>query len=107
MNVNINIGPESTEALAARDRIVLVRTRSQFDALECQWKSLFERAGRAPHLFQSYDWLWHWANNYLSAGTSVCLVTGWHGPRLTMVWPLVEVRAGFSKLCWMGQPVSP
>ncbi len=87
--------------------IELVTTRARFDALERDWNALFARAGRGTHVFQSFNWLWHWANVYLAPPTSLALVTGWRQGRLVMVWPLVASRyTGLLQLTWMGAPVS-
>lgn len=87
--------------------IEVVRARAQFDALEKEWNALFERAGRADHVFQSFNWLWHWANHFLEDELALRIVVGRREGRLAMVWPLVEMRAfGLRKLVWMGEPVS-
>src|SRR5262245_20127785 len=75
--------------------LALVSDRSAFDALEAQWNALFERSGRDTQLFQSFNWLWHWCNHYLtndSQGARLAIVTGRRSGRLVMVWPLVIER---------------
>jgi CelD/BcsL family acetyltransferase involved in cellulose biosynthesis len=89
----------------------LVSTRADFDALEDQWNALFERAGRDVQLFQSFNWLWHWANHFLpkagEPGPRLAIVTARIDGRLVMVWPLVSERVGpLTRLTWMGEPVS-
>ncbi|MCC7252162.1 GNAT family N-acetyltransferase [Hyphomicrobium sp.] len=89
----------------------LVTTRAGFDALETSWNDLFARAGRDIHMFQTFNWLWHWANHFLpepgAAGPQLAIVTGRVDGRLVMVWPLVLERIGMLKrLSWMGEPVS-
>jgi CelD/BcsL family acetyltransferase involved in cellulose biosynthesis len=90
----------------------VVRDRAGFDALELDWNELFARAGRDTHLFQTFNWNWHWANHYLSvdttaAKTSLAIVTGRRDGRLIALWPLVVVRGGGLKVVrWMGEPVS-
>lgn len=84
----------------------MVTDRAGFDALEPEWNSLFDRAGRDTHVFQSFNWNWHWANHYL-AGRSLAVVTARVGGRLALVWPLVlERSAGLIVVRWMGEPVS-
>jgi len=86
---------------------VLIADRAQFAALEQEWNDLFARAGRPHQLFQAYDWLRHWANHYLDHRTRLSIVTARQAGRLVMIWPLVATRrAGFTQLCWMGEPVS-
>lgn len=96
---------------AARATLDLVTTRAEFDALEERWNDLFERAGRNTQLFQSFNWLWHWANHFLpadgEAGPKLAIVTAHVDDRLIMVWPLVLERRGvLRRLTWMGEPVS-
>ncbi len=88
-------------------RIEIITTRARFDALESEWNALFERAARPDHLFQDFNWLWHWANHFLDARTKLRVIAGWREGRLAMVWPLVETGSfGLRKLVWMGEPVS-
>jgi CelD/BcsL family acetyltransferase involved in cellulose biosynthesis len=68
-------------------------------------------AGRDTHLFQTFNWNWHWANHYLSAAqpaaTPLAIVTAHRQGRLIGLWPLVLVASGGLKvLRWMGEPVS-
>jgi CelD/BcsL family acetyltransferase involved in cellulose biosynthesis len=87
----------------------LVRTFDAFEALETEWTALFDRAGTDRHLFQSFNWLWHWANHFLrdDAGVSLAIVTARDAGRLVLVWPLVVERSGpVTELAWMGEPVS-
>lgn len=98
---------------ASTDEVTLdlITTREGFDALEASWNALFARAGRDTQLFQTFNWLWHWANHFLAtqgaAGPELAIVTAQAGGQLVMVWPLVVERAGPMKvLSWMGDPVS-
>ncbi|MGE0022738.1 MAG: GNAT family N-acetyltransferase [Hyphomicrobium sp.] len=89
----------------------LVTTRSGFDALEGAWNDLFARAGRDAHVFQTFNWLWHWANHFLADpgtdGTQLAIVTAHADGRLVMAWPLVTEAVGpMTRLSWMGEPVS-
>jgi CelD/BcsL family acetyltransferase involved in cellulose biosynthesis len=98
-------------AEAAAPRFELVTTRAGFDALEEDWNALFERAGRGTQIFQTFNWLWHWANHFLpeagSPGPELALVTARRGGRLVLVLPLVSERVGpIRTLSWMGEPVS-
>jgi CelD/BcsL family acetyltransferase involved in cellulose biosynthesis len=92
-------------------KLDLVTTREGFDALEPAWNALFERVGRNTHLFQTFNWNWHWANHFLArpgeAGPTLAIVTAHVEGRLVMVWPLVLERVGpIKQLSWMGEPVS-
>jgi CelD/BcsL family acetyltransferase involved in cellulose biosynthesis len=85
----------------------LVADRAEFDALQDEWNALFAHAGRPQQLFQTYDWLRHWANHYLNARTRLSIVVARRDECLVMIWPLVATRsAGLTRLCWMGEPVS-
>ncbi|WP_072391913.1 GNAT family N-acetyltransferase [Hyphomicrobium sp. CS1GBMeth3] len=100
-----------TSASAERPLLRVVTTRAEFDALEPAWNALFARAGRNTHLFQTFNWLWHWANHFLpkagERGPGLAVVTAHAEGRLIMVWPLVVERVGpLTVLEWMGEPVS-
>jgi CelD/BcsL family acetyltransferase involved in cellulose biosynthesis len=89
----------------------LVTTRAGLQALEDDWNALFARAGRDIHLFQTFNWLWHWCTHFLpppgARGPRLAIVTARIDDRLVMVWPLVLERTGPIKvLSWMGEPVS-
>ena len=56
--------PSSTPPVLAYD-YGLVTTRAGFDALESEWNDLFDRAGSGQQMFQTFNWLWHWANHFL------------------------------------------
>lgn len=85
----------------------LVTTRAGFDALEDEWNALFERAGRGEQMFQTFNWLWHWANHYLAETDMLAIVTLKRDSQLVGVLPLaVERIAGFKQLVFMGAPVS-
>jgi CelD/BcsL family acetyltransferase involved in cellulose biosynthesis len=90
----------------------LVAERPAFDALESEWNDLFARAGKSTHVFQSFNFCWHWANHYLTSspddptGIKLSIVTGRHNGRLIMLWPLVSQRVrGVRQTFWMGEPV--
>ena len=99
---------------AAQDiELSLITDRAAFEALEADWNALFERAGRPAQVFQTFNWIWHWARHYLSdaeggiAGLNLSIVTGRRDGKLIMVWPLVQERVrGISQIFWMGEPVS-
>lgn len=87
----------------------VITSRSDFDALADDWNDLFSRAARPPHVFQSFGFLWHWANCYHTAQSPERLVilTGRRNGHLAVVWPLVlNTRAGLKTLSWMGDPVA-
>jgi CelD/BcsL family acetyltransferase involved in cellulose biosynthesis len=89
------------------DHFAVARDRLAFDALEADWNALFERAGAGHHIFQSFNWNWHWANNYLGEGIELAVVTVRRGGVLIMLWPLIiQTQSGARTLCWMGDPVS-
>jgi CelD/BcsL family acetyltransferase involved in cellulose biosynthesis len=88
----------------------IVTSRAGFDALEGEWNTLFERAGRPHQVFQSFNWNWHWANHLLGTLTSkrsLAILTARREGELVMIWPLVAERAhGLTILSWMGEPIS-
>ncbi len=90
--------------------LTMVTDRLAFNALEAEWSDLFARAGRATQMFQSFAWLWHWANNFLAPGDrsqSLAIVTGRREGRLVVVLPFVKTTSkGLAQLSFMGDPVS-
>jgi CelD/BcsL family acetyltransferase involved in cellulose biosynthesis len=85
----------------------LVTERRAFDALGPEWSSLFERSGRPQQVFQTFEWLRHWADHYLDKATRLAVVTGRVRGRLVLVWPLVSRRKlGLTLLLLMGEPAS-
>ena len=101
-------GPDRAGNQAAACNISLIATRADFEALEPQWNALFERAGRPQQFFQTFNWLWHWADHYLDSDTEPAIVAGWRHGRLAMVWPTIAAwKLGVRAIAWMGEPVSP
>lgn len=90
-----------------------VTTRAGFDALEADWTALFERAARSIHVFQSFNWCWHWCNSFLPAAAQdssrspLFILTGHRDGRLVLVWPMLRRRrAGLMQVSFLGDPVS-
>ena len=90
-----------------------ITTRPDFDALEAEWNALFERAARSIHVFQSFNWCWHWCNSFLPAAghsadrSPLFILTGRRDGRLVLVWPMVrQRRAGLVQVSFLGDPVS-
>ena len=101
-------GLDRTDSHAAACSLSLIATRADFEALESQWNALFQRAGRPHQFFQTFNWLWHWADHYLDSDTEPAIVAGWRHGRLTMVWPTIATWVlGVRTIAWMGEPVSP
>jgi CelD/BcsL family acetyltransferase involved in cellulose biosynthesis len=100
------------DGIAPRIDLKLITERSAFDALEPEWNDLFERSARSIHVFQSFNFCWHWANGFLAedgakAGPRLAILTGRQNGRLVMIWPLVSERAnGITEVYWMGEPVA-
>jgi CelD/BcsL family acetyltransferase involved in cellulose biosynthesis len=100
------------DQIAAGIEFDLISSRAGFDALEADWTALFNSAAAGSHVFQSFNWLWHWANHYLPNGSvdascQVAIVTGRRNGRLVLVWPLVMSETRFVRqISWMGEPAS-
>ncbi len=85
----------------------IVRTLDEFEALENQWNRLFEENGRGPQLFQTFNWVWHWINQYPSPPKNLIILTGHKDDELVIVAPLViEKKLGIKTIKWLGEPVS-
>lgn len=81
-----------------------------FARLESDWNGLIDTAGRPEHVFQGFNWCWHWCRHYLGdgrQGPTLAIVTGRSNGRLVLLMPLViERHAGLRELSWLGAPVS-
>lgn len=101
-------GMAAMPAEVLAETLALVTSRAGFDALETEWNSLFERAGRGEQMFQTFNWLWHWANHYLADDAdTLAIVTVRRAGRLIAILPLALERvAGLRQLVFMGDPVS-
>jgi CelD/BcsL family acetyltransferase involved in cellulose biosynthesis len=108
-----NAPSEIARTISPDVELQMIGERDAFDALEGEWNDLFARSGRPTHVFQSFNFCWHWANHYLGPASSglpglrLSLVTGRRNGRLIMVWPLVSERVrGITQTFWMGAPIS-
>lgn len=91
----------------------VITTRAGLEALEADWNALFEHAARDIHVFQSFNWIWHWANHFLpNAGNrdtdcGLYILAGRRDGRLVLLCPFVrQRRAGLTILSFAGDPVS-
>lgn len=99
-----------TETFAGALTLELVEDRATFDTLEAEWNDLFHRAGRSEQLFQSFGWLWHWANHFLTPDDrkmALAVVAGRRNGILVLALPFVVTRGkALTSLSFMGDPVS-
>ena len=92
--------------------IEIVDDRAGFEALELEWNSLHEKAGRRHHLaLQSHAWLSEWCAAFdldaPNASTRLAIAVVRQGDTACLICPLaVHRRYGVSRLIWMGQPAS-
>jgi len=85
----------------------IAQSWDEFEALENKWNRLFEENGRGPQLFQSFNWVWHWINQYPSAPKNLIILTGHIDDELVIIAPLViEKKFGIKIIKWLGEPVS-
>lgn len=100
------------DSVSPRVAFELITGRSAFEALEHEWNELFDRSARSIHVFQSFNFCWHWANTFLAqesdkSGPRLAILTARQKGRLVMIWPLVSERAhGITEVYWMGEPVA-
>lgn len=98
---------------SAEIELSVVTTRAGLQALETEWNTLFRECARDIHVFQSFNWIWHWANHFLRqagdlhSSSGLYIVTGRRGGRLVLICPLVRNRRwGITSLSFAGEPVS-
>lgn len=90
----------------------VVTTRAGLAALEAEWNALQAEYGRDIHVFQSFNWIWHWANHFLpqqsdpNSASDLYILTGRRDGHLGLVCPFVRHRrAGITVLSFAGEPV--
>ncbi len=85
----------------------VIRTAEQFNALEQQWNDLFEAHGKGHQLFQTYNWIWHWINQFEKSPRNLSILIGKINNELVLAAPMVISRPlGLKVIKWIGEPVS-
>lgn len=88
----------------------IVRDVGGFEALEGEWNGLFARAARDIHVFQTFNWVWHWTRNFLdtspAARHSLAILVAREGGRTVLIWPLLLERGLVRRLSFLGEPAS-
>lgn len=91
----------------------VITSLAGLEALEPEWNSLFAACGRDIHVFQTFNWIWHWTCHFLparrdaDADCGLFIVTARRNGRLVLVCPFVrQRRAGLTTLGFAGDPVS-
>lgn len=106
----IDAAPDQRAAPVRREAEMCFETVTDpaaIDALGTEWTALSRACGRAPQVFQAYEWLSVWRSLYIGDGTRAAVVTGRDHGRLVVVWPLVIARRfGLRILSGMGEPLS-
>lgn len=103
---------EKAEISSNTDEIVIptfsiITTISEFNALQEEWNKLFETHASGTQLFQTYNWVWHWVNQFENNPKDIKILTGHIDEKLVLVAPLVqEKKLGLKVLKWIGEPVS-
>ena len=82
-------------------------TAKEFDQLKDDWNKLFEAHGTGTQLFQTYNWIWHWINQFEFSPRNMVILTGRIEDELVLIAPLIlEKKFGLKLLKWIGEPVS-
>lgn len=88
----------------------VVRDLEGLEAIAGEWDSLHARCGRGSHVFQSFNWNWHWTRHFLGkpgCNSELGAVCVRKDGMLVGIWPLRVVRhPGLRVIHWMGEPVS-
>lgn len=109
----VAVGAAQPPATLADIELTVITTKAGLEALEAEWNTLFAECGRDIHVFQSFNWIWHWSDHFLPpAGETrgACelhIVTGRSGGHLALVCPFALYRrGGLTTLSFAGDPVS-
>ncbi len=88
-------------------RVDIMTTFEAFEELGPEWKALFTRSARGPHVYQSYNWCWHFLTAYSrNHGASLAIATARHNGNLQVIWPMmVTQQFGCRMLEWLGEPM--
>lgn len=71
-------------------QIDVVENSNDFEALEHDWRNLYERANE-PHYFQSFDWLSRaWKHVASARGRRLSILVGRCDGRVVLIWPLMR-----------------
>ena len=54
----------------------IIQTAKEFDQLKDDWNKLFEAHGTGTQLFQTYNWIWHWINQFEFSPRNMVILTG-------------------------------
>lgn len=85
----------------------LIRTKEEFEALETEWNHLFDVYGRGTQLFQTFNWIWHWINQFATPPKNLIILTGHKQGELVIAAPLIIDKSfGIKIIKWAGEPVS-
>ncbi len=88
----------------------IAQSFDEFEALENDWKQLFEHSHDNDQPFQSFNWHWHWCRNYLcpdNQDKNLRIITLWENNKLVMLWPMqIKTFLGRKHLHFIGDPVS-
>ncbi len=85
----------------------IIQTKQGFKDLEEEWNQLFEVSGRPSQLFQTYNWIWHWIDQFPAPPQNLVILTGHQNNELVLIAPLMLTKkVGIKTLQWIGEPVS-
>lgn len=85
----------------------IITTISEFNELQEEWNTLFETHASGTQLFQTYNWIWHWINQFENNPKDIKILTGHIDEKLVLLAPLVqEKKLSLKILKWAGEPVS-
>lgn len=85
----------------------IITTAEQFNALAQQWNDLFAAHGKGHQLFQTYNWIWHWINQFEKTPRNLSILIGKIDNDLVLAAPMVITRPlGLKIIKWIGEPVS-
>ena len=100
-------------ASAGSLHLEIVDTIEGLHRLGPEWDNLFQRSGKAHHVFQQHAFVELFARAYhldevgQAKPGKLAIVTGRRAGRLVLVWPLVEQRCmGGTAVSWIGEPVA-
>ncbi len=94
-------------SLSSECFVSVCQGNSSFKRLEKGWRILEQNCGKSARLFQTYDWVSRWSDQYSThdGETQILIVTGYRRDKLVFVWPLMRtIKHGIRTLEWLSSP---
>jgi CelD/BcsL family acetyltransferase involved in cellulose biosynthesis len=90
-------------------RLTHITTLQSLERLGPQWRALEATSSVRPTIFQSFDWVWHWCQEFAcpESKVEISIVAGYRGDELVFIGPWQKAyRRGIHRLVWLTYPMA-